>query len=130
MFLNGPIFTILGHGNFVGPYNASGNMPEVLPPADSTGAAAATAAACAGELLHNGICLPERWPPRRNFSAGAQKGLIEPPRPSYLTAPPAVRDVSVGRSLFVDEFLLDESLSRVANCMLSMIWFFSEKQSI
>ena len=44
-----------------------------------------THAQCNGELLHNGICLPTIWPPRHNFTASAkEKGLIEPPHPSYL----------------------------------------------
>lgn len=67
---------------------------------------------CEGELLHNSICLPKLWPPRRNMTASAkQKGLIDPPHPSYLTAPPAVRNISVGRSIFVDDFLVDKALS-------------------
>eukprot|EP01045_Picozoa_sp_COSAG04_P042410 COSAG04_NODE_13385_length_608_cov_0.878193_1_plen_93_part_10 len=80
-------------------------------------AAATTAAAaspppraapeCAGERLHNGICLPKAWPPRASWPASSPAGLIPPPQPPYLTAPPAVRDISTGRSLFIDDFLVD-----------------------
>jgi hypothetical protein len=62
---------------------------------------------CSPEVLHNGITLPCPWPPRQPFQPSATKGLIKPPVPAYLLAPPAVRDVSTGRSLFVDNFLLD-----------------------
>ena len=81
-------------------------------------AAAATTAApppppgksCAGERLHNGICLPKAWPPRATWPASTA-GLIPPPQPPYLTAPPAVRDISTGRSLFIDDFLVDAEAS-------------------
>jgi hypothetical protein len=107
-------------------HNASivgAHPPPPLPPegvtrdaksaaAAAAAAAAANSAACQGELLHNGICLSRQWPPRRNLtSSRTQHGLIEPPLPSYITAPPVVRNISVGRSLFVDAFLIDASLS-------------------
>jgi hypothetical protein len=62
---------------------------------------------CAPERLHNGIELACPWPPRRPFVASSAKGLIEPPAPDYLAEPPAVRDISVGRSLLIDDFLVD-----------------------
>ena len=58
-----------------------------------------TDAFCPGELLLNGICLPEAWPPVINRTH-------HPPLPPYLEAPPAVIDISVGRQLFVDSFLI------------------------
>jgi hypothetical protein len=64
---------------------------------------------CAGEQLHNGICLPPIWPPRRNLTGSFEKGLIESQSPTYLSVPPPVRGISVGRSLFVDSFLVDDS---------------------
>ena len=61
-----------------------------------------------GELLYNGIRLPEEWPPR----------TIDPvdrsPMPvPYLEHVPAVIPIDVGRQLFVDHFLIEETtLSR------------------
>ena len=55
------------------------------------------------ETLYNGIVLPRPWPPRRrDFST-------VPQRPPYLAAPPAVIPIDVGRQLFVDDFLIEES---------------------
>ena len=58
------------------------------------------AAACGGELLYNGICLPKAWPPRGPISK-------DPTSPPYLLAPP-VNPIAIdkGRQLFVDSFLL------------------------
>ena len=60
------------------------------------------------ETLYNGIVLPSPWPPDR-------RELDDRPRqPPYLAAPPSVIDIAVGRQLFVDDFLVEESsLSRV-----------------
>ena len=55
------------------------------------------------ETLYNGITLPSPWPPVR-----AQLSDI-PQRPHYLAAPPGVINIDVGRQLFVDDFLIDES---------------------
>ena len=67
------------------------------------------AAAQAGELLYNGIQLPSIWPPKD------RKLTLEPPeKPPYLANPPAVIPIDVGRQLFVDDFLIEETnLSRV-----------------
>ena len=55
----------------------------------------------AGEVLYNGIELPDRWPP--------QRGLDEIPKnPPYLENIPAVIPVDLGRQLFVDDFLIEE----------------------
>lgn len=55
------------------------------------------------ETLYNGITLPAPWPPRRHtWNTAAQ-------RPPYLIAPPAVINIDVGRQLFVDDFLIEES---------------------
>lgn len=56
---------------------------------------------CTGELLHNGICLPKIWPPAGTFTTASAT-------PPYLTSPPDVIDISLGRQLFVDVFLIDE----------------------
>jgi hypothetical protein len=60
------------------------------------------APACAGQLLENGICLPAVWPPAANFFA-------ELKTPPYLLKPPAVSNISRGRQLFVDSFLVAET---------------------
>ncbi len=66
-------------------------------------ASSATVAAETGELLYNGIRLPSSWPPH----------LAEIPRqpavPAYLTSPPAVIPIDVGRQFFVDDFLVAQS---------------------
>jgi hypothetical protein len=55
------------------------------------------------EVLYNGIELAAPWPPRRrSFSS-------EPERPPYLASPPGVINIDIGRQLFVDDFLIDES---------------------
>ena len=55
------------------------------------------------ETLYNGIVLADPWPPRRaRLSA-------DPQRPPYLASPPAVIPIDVGRQLFVDDFLIEES---------------------
>ena len=60
-----------------------------------------------GELLYNGIRLPSAWPPQR------QSLSLEPQTPAYLPSPPAVIPVDVGRQLFVDDFLIENTtLSR------------------
>lgn len=57
-----------------------------------------------GEVLYNGIRLPEQWPPRYAEPAVA----AEMPVP-YLVNKPAVIPVNVGRQLFVDSFLIAET---------------------
>ena len=55
------------------------------------------------EILYNGIELAHPWPPvRRELST-------TPQRPPYLASPPAVIGIDVGRQLFVDDFLIEES---------------------
>ena len=63
---------------------------------------AGEAPACSGQLLENGICLPAAWPPAANFTA-------ELKTPPYLLEPPAVINISRGRQLFVDSFLIAET---------------------
>jgi len=64
----------------------------------------ATRAALGGELLYNGIELPDNWPPRAESFAREQPVL-----PPYLSSPPKVIRIDVGRQLFVDDFLIEES---------------------
>ena len=47
--------------------------------------------------------MPSPWPPRRHAVT------TEIQRPSYLAAPPATIDIDLGRQLFVDDFLIEES---------------------
>ena len=56
-----------------------------------------------GETLYNGIRLPRPWPPQRSDLS------LDPPPPPYLTAPPAVIPIDVGRQLFVDDFLVEST---------------------
>ena len=74
--------------------------------------AALALAAQAGELLYNGIELPDAWPPRRE----AKQGPDYSPTP-YLANPPAVIPIDLGRQLFVDDFLVESmtNLVRVYN---------------
>lgn len=53
--------------------------------------------------LYNGIVLPDPWPPRRHALS------LDPQRPPYLASPPATIDIDLGRQLFVDDFLIEES---------------------
>jgi hypothetical protein len=65
--------------------------------------AAAAGEPAQGETLYNGIVLPKEWPPK----------LLHVPRdpvtPWYVTSPPAVIPIDVGRQLFVDDFLIENS---------------------
>lgn len=59
--------------------------------------------------LYNGIEMPEEWPPR-----DMNHGSFSPMPVPYLENRPAVVDVSVGRQLFVDDFLIESTdLERV-----------------
>jgi hypothetical protein len=56
-----------------------------------------------GTTLYNGIRLADPWPPRR-------RGLPDMPiAPPYLVDPPAVIPIDLGRQLFVDDFLIEQS---------------------
>jgi hypothetical protein len=56
-----------------------------------------------GEVLYNGIVLPESWPPRMDQLPR------DPVQPPYLKSPPTVIPIDVGRQLFVDDFLIEET---------------------
>jgi hypothetical protein len=61
-----------------------------------------------GETLYNGIRLASPWPPNRPAFSGS------PVAPPYLNDRPSVVPIDVGRQLFVDDFLIEEtSLTRV-----------------
>ncbi|MCU1381471.1 MAG: hypothetical protein JWL71_168 [Acidobacteria bacterium] len=57
----------------------------------------------AGETLYNGIRLPRPWPPDRRSLP------LRPLPPPYLVAPPDVIPIDVGRQMFVDDFLIQET---------------------
>ena len=71
--------------------------------------AAAAPASCTGTLLPNGLCIPVAGPQGARRSAPP----VEPTLPPYLSALPAAINISLGRQLFVDPFLLlDPSSTR------------------
>ncbi|MHC5062194.1 MAG: hypothetical protein ACYTFK_14110, partial [Planctomycetota bacterium] len=55
----------------------------------------------AGEILYNGIELPQTWPPQYGSVPYAPMPV------PYLNDPPAVVTIDVGRQLFVDDFLIE-----------------------
>lgn len=61
------------------------------------------------ERLYNGIVLPDQWPPKMR-----EETLDKVLRIPYLEKKPDCIDISVGRQLFVDDFLIDQTdLQRV-----------------
>ena len=62
-------------------------------------------APCTGTESYNGICTPAAFPPRLNPQLNKQVQ-----DPVYLRSPPALINITIGRQLFVDDFLI-ESLS-------------------
>ena len=55
------------------------------------------------ETLYNGIRLGSPWPPRLKYPNE------HPVLPPYLLDPPAIVPIDVGRQLFVDDFLIEET---------------------
>ncbi|NUQ61658.1 MAG: glycosyl hydrolase family 32 [Pirellulales bacterium] len=55
------------------------------------------------ETLYNGIRLPSPWPPPLETLS------LEPTTPPYLKSPPAAITIDVGRQLFVDDFLIEQT---------------------
>src|SRR5580700_2547625 len=55
-----------------------------------------------GQVLYNGITLPQQWPP-----TGTPTQV--PQTPSYVTDPPSVIPINIGRQLFVDSFLIQQT---------------------
>ncbi|MCA1808838.1 MAG: glycosyl hydrolase family 32, partial [Lentisphaerae bacterium] len=58
--------------------------------------------------LYNGIQLPAAWPPQNTYNPGGDDPMPVP----YLDHPPPVIPIDVGRQLFVDDFLIEESSLR------------------
>ena len=69
-------------------------QPEVIIPVPDPSA----------KLLYNGITLPSPWPPK-NYSDNVTKGMD----PFYLKNKPSVIDITIGRQLFVDDFLISST---------------------
>ena len=59
-----------------------------------------------GEVLYNGIRLPAEWPPK------LERLTREPMPIPYLQHPPKLIPIDVGRQLFVDDFLVEETTLR------------------
>ena len=55
------------------------------------------------ETLYNGITLGQPWPPQWRFADE------HPTLPPYLTDRPAVVPIDVGRQLFIDDFLIEQT---------------------
>ena len=85
--------TVLLFGNASAP--SSTPSPKPAPPAGE----------CAGETLYNGLCLPKAWPPRFDPEA---KPAAEYFRAPPAATPPAVINITVGRQLLVDDFLIEK----------------------
>jgi len=60
----------------------------------------------AGEKLYNGIVLPDEWPPQRTVEV---LWTLEPMPVPYLKNPPSVIPMDIGRQLFVDDFLIEQT---------------------
>ena len=57
-------------------------------------------------VTYNGICLPVAFPPRQNYSRDV-------PHPPYLHRSPPLINITVGRQLFVDDFLVQNMSSSI-----------------
>ena len=62
-----------------------------------------SAAAGGGEVLYNGIRLPQQWPPRLEK---LDREVMPVP---YLQDPPEVIPIDLGRQLLVDDFLIEQT---------------------
>lgn len=69
-------------------------------------------------VIYNGIVLPDQWPPRRSSSSDLEKGMS----PFYLSSKPDFVDITVGRQLFVDDFL-------IASTTLKRTYYYPEYSS-
>jgi len=57
-----------------------------------------------GLILYNGIELPTIWPPQ-----DVTLDMEPKPLPPYLVSPPEIIPIDVGRQLFVDDFLIEQT---------------------
>lgn len=58
--------------------------------------------------LYNGIVLPAQWPVKRNYATAIRKGMT----PADMWEQPAIVYATVGRQLFVDDFIIKSSTLR------------------
>lgn len=102
------IFQMTNHVAAASPAATNAAPPPLLTAQTPPPAAPAALPPRQGETLYNGIILPEVWPPKGEYKAG------EPMPVPYLSNPPPVIDISNGRQLFVDDFLIEQTtLKRV-----------------
>lgn len=83
---------------------SSGLKPEPGPTPDPVPAPVLPVPDPTAKLLYNGIELPDIWPPKVPVSA-----VLGGMSPFYLASKPDVIDISLGRQLFVDDFLIAHS---------------------
>ena len=57
-------------------------------------------------ILYNGIRLPEIWPPQIPQEIYTNRQCLPVP---YLENPPEIISTGIGRELFVDDFLIEET---------------------
>lgn len=79
-------------------------MRLFLRPLSAIAAVLVVSTFASAETLYNGIELPAIWPPMQ--TALSLEPLATPP---YLASPPEVIPIDVGRQLFVDDFLVDQT---------------------
>jgi len=97
--------TILSTGCILTPFPIRSSYTDNKKPEDITPLPPAEG----GEVLYNGIRLPESWPP-----GYMDHKSYEPMPVPYLQYPPQIIPIDVGRQLFVDDFLIEStSLNRV-----------------
>jgi hypothetical protein len=63
-----------------------------------------TSAVKSGQVLYNGIRIPDTWPP-----AGMDPDSYEPMPVPWINSPPSVIPVDLGRQLFIDDFLIEST---------------------
>lgn len=80
-------------------------LPEVKPEPTPTPTPTPTPDPDPDNAIYNGIVLPDQWPPVRSYSSDIRKGMS----PFYLKDKPNVVNISVGRQLFVDDFLIEKT---------------------
>jgi hypothetical protein len=90
--------------------------PILWPPGNAPRSAPRTGESCGqhaseGTVTYNGICSPNNFPPYQNYSRS------KVPHPTYLdrdNAPVSI-NISVGRQLFVDQFLVEVNTKAAAS---------------
>ena len=59
------------------------------------------------QCLWNGVCLPPTWPPNTDLNRSAVVPPYLSDGPPHTGSRPASVNVSIGRQLFVDDFLIE-----------------------